>query len=507
MSFGSSGGTKIPKPQADQFTKTMNLLRLQQEFGVQPLRNFAVGQLGQFLTPGFALPGTGIAPDTSGIPGSSLANRLQNFIEQNPTELGGGLKKTMRLLDQFDPASAVRPGEVAPSISGLSPGMAGLLGGSVGGAEGAIPRSLASIGGIPVSELVGKTKKDFPKGKQRKQFKKLLKSMNRLGVSFEDLAAQDPNSVVQPGEGGPPIQQGPQVDQQLLDIYGDLPGLSDLRFSTPEQAFQAANLAKLTDVGGLRGAAEETLSKIIAPSISSSLTAAGLGRSGAIGENLANAAVNFALPIEQQRISGINNLVNTIGGFGNQRMQLLSGLATPQSPFYSVASTGGGASAPGSSPLNSFLGGAAQSLGGSLLGPIGSQLGNAITGGIGALGGLLGGLGGPASALSAAGVGSLGPASLLTGFLTSSAAVKNIHKELALEEIDQIVETIEKVPIYKWTYKRGYGDGRTHVGPVIEDMPVDMVKDSYLDVLSTLGVLTGAVKRLSQRIKALEKGA
>jgi len=111
-----------------------------------------------------------------------------------------------------------------------------------------------------------------------------------------------------------------------------------------------------------------------------------------------------------------------------------------------------------------------------------------------------GGFGGLFGNIIGSGIGSFFGA----GGKISSRDFKNIKEEISTDEALAFVDCLESLPIYRWQYKPGIADGAEHVGPVVEEMPADMVKGKMLDDISTLGVLMLAVKTLSARIKALE---
>jgi hypothetical protein len=104
------------------------------------------------------------------------------------------------------------------------------------------------------------------------------------------------------------------------------------------------------------------------------------------------------------------------------------------------------------------------------------------------------------------GLGQLGTGlpSLISGIgsLFSSRDFKNIYEEI---DAEKLLREISRMPIYRWRYRKGFGDGGEHIGPVVEEMPAEMVKGKSIDVISALGALMGMVKVLSRKVEMLEK--
>jgi hypothetical protein len=71
------------------------------------------------------------------------------------------------------------------------------------------------------------------------------------------------------------------------------------------------------------GAASQYLNTIASPAIVNQLTAAGMGRSGAVGESLGNAATQMALPLSQQRAAWEMNYPTYFNQLNNANFALL----------------------------------------------------------------------------------------------------------------------------------------------------------------------------------------
>lgn len=167
------------------------------------------------------------------------------------------------------------------------------------------------------------------------------------------------------------------------EVYGNIAGLQDLRFASPEEAFSASRLAALTDVSGLQSAARKTIDKTVAPQLLSQAIASGMGRGGAGLEAIANAAAQFNIPIEQARIGAEQNLAQYISGRGERRQQFAGGLSQPTAPLTGAPTTTQTTKGPGKSPLGSILGAIGTVVGGIYGGPTGAAAGGTIGGTLG----------------------------------------------------------------------------------------------------------------------------
>jgi hypothetical protein len=127
--------------------------------------------------------------------------------------------------------------------------------------------------------------------------------------------------------------------QDLSQVYAGIPGLSDMKFSSAEEALAASRLAALTDVSGLQASARQHLDKVVAPELLSAAIAQGQGRSGAGLEAIAKAGAQFALPIEQARIAAQNRLADWFTNRGDLRTQLAANVSNPASMSFMAAPT------------------------------------------------------------------------------------------------------------------------------------------------------------------------
>jgi hypothetical protein len=96
-------------------------------------------------------------------------------------------------------------------------------------------------------------------------------------------------------------------------------------------------------------------------------------------------------------------------------------------------------------------------------------------------------------------------AGLGMGMFFSSKQLKTKTGEVDAQEVSRDVATI---PVDRWQYKPGAGDGGSHDGPYAEDMAkrgAATPDGKAIDVISALGLNLAAVKGLSQRLNKLEQ--
>ncbi|WP_238368290.1 tail fiber domain-containing protein [Mesobacterium pallidum] len=107
------------------------------------------------------------------------------------------------------------------------------------------------------------------------------------------------------------------------------------------------------------------------------------------------------------------------------------------------------------------------------------------------------GLAGIGSAL-----GQIAGAFLPAGFLSSKEAKENKR------EAPGILDALEGVPVERWNYKEGLGDGGEHVGPYAEDFTAatGLGDGKTINVADAFGITLGAVKELNAKVDKLTKG-
>lgn len=76
--------------------------------------------------------------------------------------------------------------------------------------------------------------------------------------------------------------------------------------------------------------------------------------------------------------------------------------------------------------------------------------------------------------------------------------------------VSAALEGLRDVPVEKWQYKKGEGDGGEHIGPYAEDVQKnfgDKVAPGgkMIDMISMIGINTAAIKELDKKVSKLEK--
>jgi len=85
---------------------------------------------------------------------------------------------------------------------------------------------------------------------------------------------------------------------------------------------------------------------------------------------------------------------------------------------------------------------------------------------------------------------------------------KDKKEKLGTVDAQAVSRDAAKIPVDRWTYKPGMGDGSTHIGPYAEDMAkrgAATPDGKAIDVISSLGLNMAAIKGLSQRVNKLER--
>lgn len=89
---------------------------------------------------------------------------------------------------------------------------------------------------------------------------------------------------------------------------------------------------------------------------------------------------------------------------------------------------------------------------------------------------------------------------LAGAFILSSKDAKTNKKK-----VYGILDAVKEMPVEKWTYKDGMGDGKTHIGTYAEDFTekTGLGDGKTLSVIDALGVNMGAVKELAMQVDEL----
>lgn len=98
------------------------------------------------------------------------------------------------------------------------------------------------------------------------------------------------------------------------------------------------------------------------------------------------------------------------------------------------------------------------------------------------------------------GIGALGSAlGTVAGAFISSKKVKEDKAPV------DALGAVKKMPVEKWKYKKGEGDGKTHIGPYAEDFKkaTGIGDGKSIDALSMIGMTMGAVRQLADKVDAM----
>lgn len=104
------------------------------------------------------------------------------------------------------------------------------------------------------------------------------------------------------------------------------------------------------------------------------------------------------------------------------------------------------------------------------------------------------------------GMGQLAGAALSAyGKYGSSKKIKTNKEDISDAEI---VDEVKKLPVQKWDYKEGEGDGGTHIGPYAEDVKasfgdVAAPGGKAIDVISMMGINLAATKELAKQVESI----
>lgn len=103
--------------------------------------------------------------------------------------------------------------------------------------------------------------------------------------------------------------------------------------------------------------------------------------------------------------------------------------------------------------------------------------------------------------------GSLGQ---IGGMALSMYARSDVNAKEDIQPVDgnQALQAIRKIPISKWSYKPGEGDGGEHVGPMAQDVNAeagDQVAPGgkAIDLISMNGIAMAAIKALDKKVSSI----
>lgn len=106
-----------------------------------------------------------------------------------------------------------------------------------------------------------------------------------------------------------------------------------------------------------------------------------------------------------------------------------------------------------------------------------------------------------ANSASSAGIGNLVGTGI--GAYAAFASSKTIKENK--EGVDGALDALDSMPVEKWDYKEGEGDGGTHVGPYAEDFraKTGLGDGKSINVIDAVGVTMKAVQELNKKVDAL----
>lgn len=110
----------------------------------------------------------------------------------------------------------------------------------------------------------------------------------------------------------------------------------------------------------------------------------------------------------------------------------------------------------------------------------------------------LAGLGGLAGTLLTAPMGG----TLLGTMIGSDPKTKDVHGEVSGKKA---LRTLASAKVYDWTYKKGEGDGRRHLGRMAGEGDVDTSRGKAIDVISEIGTHHAAIAELARDVKSLKR--
>jgi hypothetical protein len=110
-------------------------------------------------------------------------------------------------------------------------------------------------------------------------------------------------------------------------------------------------------------------------------------------------------------------------------------------------------------------------------------------------------------------LGALG--SVAGGFLGGSGFAKMVSDKNAKKNVEptsdeEALEAVENTPVSSWTYKKGQGDGGSHVGPMAQDAAATMGQKAapggkMIDLVTMNGITMASVAALSRKVDKLAK--
>lgn len=96
------------------------------------------------------------------------------------------------------------------------------------------------------------------------------------------------------------------------------------------------------------------------------------------------------------------------------------------------------------------------------------------------------------------------------GFAKMIDSDQNIKKDIKPVSDEQALAAVEKTPVSQWDYKKGEGDGETHIGPMAQHVKATMGEQAapggkQIDLITMNGMNMAAIAALSRKVDKLAK--
>jgi len=95
---------------------------------------------------------------------------------------------------------------------------------------------------------------------------------------------------------------------------------------------------------------------------------------------------------------------------------------------------------------------------------------------------------------------------LAAGGFFSSKQFKDDIEAFDTADYQQVLDSLEQTPVYRWTYKPEFEDNRRHIGPITEQAPKEIVTEDGMAVvpIDYLGFMMAALKGLQEKVNKME---
>lgn len=95
----------------------------------------------------------------------------------------------------------------------------------------------------------------------------------------------------------------------------------------------------------------------------------------------------------------------------------------------------------------------------------------------------------------------------IVALIAMMASSKTFKKEIEEFDYTTTYDMLKNSKLYTWKYKNEDDNIRKHIGLIAEEAPEEIVTTDgkHLDTISYLGVLTGAIRTLIEKVEKMEK--